>query len=134
MEEIKNEWYKDHSNDDKGNFFDKIKYLRTRKYFKEKIVKLLKLNINSIIIICGAHHKYKKYTNSSMYIDMIIDLFKEYGIDCKLSFKNNPDKDLFVKGFNGLFLINCQSSSLIPNKNKFGSNEGEEYIAIISPV
>lgn len=96
MEEIKNEWYKDHSNDDKGNFFDKIKYLRTRKYFKEKIDKLLKLNINSIIIICGAHHKYDQYTNSSMYIDMIIDLFKEYGIDSKLSLKNNPDKDLLL--------------------------------------
>ena len=63
---------------------------------KEKIDKLLKLNINSIIIICGAHHKYKKYTNSSMYIDMIIDLFKEYGIDSKLSLKNNPDKDLLL--------------------------------------
>ena len=45
-----------------------------------------------------------------------------------------PVKVLLTNGFNGLFLINCQSSWLIPNKNKFGSNVGEDYIAIISPV
>ena len=45
-----------------------------------------------------------------------------------------PDRVLLTNGFNGLFLINCQSSWLIPNRNKFGSNEGEDCIAIISPV
>ena len=44
-----------------------------------------------------------------------------------------PEIDLFTRGFKGLFLINCQSSLLIPNKNKLGSKEGEECIATISP-
>jgi hypothetical protein len=95
-DDIKKEWYKDHSDDHKGNFFDKIKYLRTKKYFQEKIDKLLKLNINLVTIICGAHHKYNKYKNSSMYLDMIIDLLKKNGIDCNLSLKNNPDKDILL--------------------------------------
>ena len=45
-----------------------------------------------------------------------------------------PDKVLLTSGFNGLFLINCQSSWLIPKRNKLGSNEGEDCIATISPV
>ena len=45
-----------------------------------------------------------------------------------------PDNVLFTSGFNGSFFINCQSSWLIPKRNKFGSNEGDECMAIISPV
>ena len=44
-----------------------------------------------------------------------------------------PDIVLLIRGFKGLFFINCQSSVLIPNKNKLGSYEGEDCIAIISP-
>ena len=40
---------------------------------------------------------------------------------------------LFTKGFIGLFLINCQSSWLMPNKNKLGLKEGDDCIAITSP-
>ena len=40
---------------------------------------------------------------------------------------------LLTKGLSGLFLINCQSSWLIPNKNKLGSKEGDDCIATISP-
>ena len=46
----------------------------------------------------------------------------------------NPVKVLLVKGFKGLFLINCHSSWLMPNTNKLGSKEGEECMATISPV
>jgi len=45
-----------------------------------------------------------------------------------------PDKVLLTNGFNGLFLINCQSSWLIPKRNKLGSNDGDDCIATISPV
>ena len=46
----------------------------------------------------------------------------------------NPEIVLLIKGLFGLFLILSQSLKLIPYKNKFGSNDGEECIAIISPV
>ena len=45
-----------------------------------------------------------------------------------------PVRVLLIKGFRGLFLINCHSSLLIPNKNKLGLYDGEEYIAKTSPV
>ena len=45
-----------------------------------------------------------------------------------------PERVLLIKGFRGLFLINSHSSLLIPNKNKLGSYEGEEYMATTSPV
>ena len=31
-----------------------------------------------------------------------------------------PERVLFISGFNGLFLINCHSSLLIPKRNKLG--------------
>ncbi len=46
----------------------------------------------------------------------------------------SPDTVLFNKGFNGSFLILFQFSLSIPYKNKFGLNDGEEFMAIISPV
>ena len=46
----------------------------------------------------------------------------------------NPEIVLLSKGFSGFVLIDPQSFSLIPYKNKLGSKLGEECIAIISPV
>ena len=45
-----------------------------------------------------------------------------------------PETVLFNKGFNGSFLIYFHLFFSIPYKNKFGSKDGEEFIAIISPV
>ena len=45
-----------------------------------------------------------------------------------------PRTPSVFNGFKGLFLINSHSSLLIPNKKRFGSYEGEEYIATTSPV
>ena len=45
-----------------------------------------------------------------------------------------PETVLFNKGFKGFFLISFHFFFSIPYKNKFGSKDGEEFIAIISPV
>ena len=45
-----------------------------------------------------------------------------------------PCIDLFINGFFGLLSISFQLSWLIPYKNRFGSKDGEECIAINSPV
>ena len=105
LEDILNEWYSDNNKYVKGNSHNKILYMRNKKYFIDKINKLHELNINKINIICGAHHKYEKYTNSSTYIDLIIDLFKENNIVSKLSINNEPDKDLLL-GVNAKYFIN----------------------------
>ena len=105
IEDILNEWNSDNDKYEKGNAFDKIKYMRNKKFFIDKINKLRELNIHKINIICGAHIKYETYTNSSKYIDMIIDLFKQNNIDTKLSINNNPDEDLLV-GINAKYFIN----------------------------
>ena len=44
-----------------------------------------------------------------------------------------PETVLFNKGFKGLLLISFHLFFSIQYKNKFGSNDGEEFIAIISP-
>ena len=105
LEDILNEWYSDNNKYEKGNSFNKIKYMRNKKFFIDKINKLRELNIYKINIICGAHIKYEKYTNSSKYIDMIIDLFKQNDILSKLSINNNPDNDLLL-GVNAKYFIN----------------------------
>ena len=46
----------------------------------------------------------------------------------------NPANDLFSKGLNLLFLISFQSLVLIPCVNLFGSNVGDDAMAITSPV
>ena len=46
----------------------------------------------------------------------------------------NPDTVLLISGYNGSSLMSFQSFILIPYKNKLGSNDGEECIAITSPV
>ena len=93
---IINEWNNNKINNEKGNFFDKIIYLRNKKYFNDKIIKLKSLNINKIYIIAGSHIKYDKYKNSSIYIDLIKNLFESNKIKCILLFKNNPDYDILL--------------------------------------
>lgn len=90
------EWNNNKINNEKGNFFDKIKYLRNKKYFYDKIIKLKNLNINKIYIIAGAHVKYNQYKNSSVYIDLIKNLFEYNKIKCILLLKNNPDYDILL--------------------------------------
>ena len=90
------EWNNNKINNEKGNFFDKIKYLRNKKYFNDKIIKLKNLNINKIYIIAGAHIKYNQYKNSSLYIDLIKNLFEYNKIKCILLLKNNPDYDILL--------------------------------------
>lgn len=90
------EWNNNKINNEKGNFFDKIKYLRNKKYFNDKIIKLKNLNINKIYIIAGAHIKYNQYKNSSLYIDLIKNLFEDNKIKCILLLKNNPDYDILL--------------------------------------
>ena len=46
----------------------------------------------------------------------------------------NPEIVLLINGFNSSNLILSHSFWLIPCINKFGLNEGDECIAIISPV
>ena len=94
--EIIQEWNNNKINNEKGNFFDKIKYLRNKKYFNDKIIKLKNLNINKIYIIAGAHIKYNQYKNSSLYIDLIKNLFEYNKIKCILLLKNNPDYDILL--------------------------------------
>ena len=45
-----------------------------------------------------------------------------------------PETVLFNKGFKGFFWISFHLFISIPYKNKFGSKDGEEFIATISPV
>ena len=90
------EWNNNKINNEKGNFFDKIKYLRNKKYFNDKIIKLKNLNINKIYIVAGAHIKYNQYKNSSLYIDLIKNLFEYNKIKCILLLKNNPDYDILL--------------------------------------
>lgn len=90
------EWNNNKINNEKGNFFDKIKYLRNKKYFNDKIIKLKNLNINKIYIIAGAHIKYNQYKNSSLYIDLIKNLFEYNKIHFILLLKNNPDYDILL--------------------------------------
>lgn len=96
LEDILSEWDSNNDKYEKGNAFNPIKYMRNKKFFMDKIKKLHELNINKINIICGAHIKYNEYVNSSIYIDMIIDLFKKNKIESKLSVNNNPDEDLLL--------------------------------------
>ena len=90
------EWNNNKINNEKGNFFDKIKYLKNKKYFNDKIIKLKNLNINKIYIIAGAHIKYNQYKNSSLYIDLIKNLFEYNKIKCILLLKNNPDYHILL--------------------------------------
>lgn len=105
QKEILAEWNNNIINDSKGNFYNKIEYLRNKKYFNSKIDKLKKLDVNKVHIIAGAHVKYKEYKNSSMYIDLVKKLFEDNNIKCILLFKNNPDYDILLS-VNAHYFIN----------------------------
>jgi len=77
-------------------FNHNIWYLYDLGYYKEKIEKLKKLNINNIIIIAGSHIKLKNYKHSTYVINKIKELFEKNGIKVELSLGKNPDDDVIL--------------------------------------
>ena len=68
-------------------------YIYPLKYY-ETIKKMLKniKEVHKIIIVGGAHVKYKKYEKSSKYINKVVNIFnKDYPVSIKVGY--NPDED-----------------------------------------
>ena len=71
-----------------------IMYIHNKKYYLSKIIKLKKLNINKVIIISGSHYKHNNFKNSSYFIDIVKQFFKDNDIKVSLKLGSNPDDDL----------------------------------------
>ena len=68
------------------------------------------------------------------YYQWCFDTYKTHPKTSKLINANDYVSYLFNNGLSGSLFISFHSLELIPYKNKFGSNDGDECIAIISPV
>lgn len=93
--EIKDRWNQNEDNNNKiPNYWTPEKYINTKQYYKSKIIKLKKLNLNNIIIISGSHYKHNNFKNSTYFIDLVKEFFKQNNFNVILKLGNNPDNDL----------------------------------------
>jgi hypothetical protein len=96
-QEIINRWNENNNNNNENkipNYWSPDKYINTKQYYISKIMKLKKLNINKVIIISGSHYKHNNIKNSSYFIDIVKQFFKDNDIKVSLKLGSNPDDDL----------------------------------------
>ena len=95
-QEIINRWNENNNNNENKipNYWTPDKYINTKQYYISKMMKFKKLNINRVIIISGSHYKHNNFKNSSYFIDLVKQFFKDYDIKVSLKLGSNPDDDL----------------------------------------
>lgn len=69
-------------------------YANNLNYYKNIIIELKELNINSVTIIAGSHIKCRNYYLSSYFINIIKQLFEDNGITVQLRLGMHPDEDI----------------------------------------
>lgn len=79
-------------------------YVRSRKYFLEKINKLKKLNVKNIVIIAGSHLDLDNFNKSYEYLDQIIKIFEDNNFNVQYYYGNDPDDDIII-GYKSKYLI-----------------------------
>lgn len=95
-------------------------YINSKDYLSKKISKLHKYGINNLHIICGAHVKLKNYDYSNLYLNEVIDFFKENNFNIELKYAQKADDDLlFSLNFDYFIPSNGQYSRLITDINKY---------------
>jgi hypothetical protein len=82
----------------------KYNYVRSRKYFLEKINKLKKLNVKNIVIIAGSHLPLNNFNKSYEYLDQIIKIFEDNNFNVQYYYGNHPDDDIII-GYKTKYLI-----------------------------
>jgi len=98
-------------------------YIKSKKYYLEKINKLKKYKINSIIIIAASHINIGNYELSSYFINLIKKMFEDYKFKVKLSLANHPDDDLILVANSKYFIpSNGGYSDLLKNISIINNN------------
>jgi hypothetical protein len=69
-------------------------YVKTLKYFQQKIKKLIEMGITKVYLMAGAHIKLPSYKYSIYYINKIVEEIEKAGLQVELKLGGSPDDDL----------------------------------------
>ena len=98
-------------------------YIKSKKYYLDKINKLKLHGINKVIIIAGSHINIGKYDLSSYYINLIKYLFEDHNFNVELRLANHPDEDIqLVKNSKFFISANGSYSDLLKEICKLNNN------------
>ena len=98
-------------------------YIKSKKYYLDKINMLKKENIKNIIIIAASHINIGNYKNSSYFINLIKNLFENNNFNVELRLAKHPDKDIeLVKNSKFFIAANGSYSDLLTEICKLNNN------------
>lgn len=98
-------------------------YIKSKKYYIDKINKLKLNNINKVIIIAGSHINIGKYDLSSYFINLIKYLFEDNNFNVELRLAKHPDADIkLVKNSKYFISSNGSYSDLLKEICKLNNN------------
>lgn len=98
-------------------------YIKSKKYYLDKINMLKKEKIKNIIIIAASHINIGNYENSSYFINLIKNLFENNNFNVELRLAKHPDEDIeLVKNSKFFISANGSYSDLLKEICKLNNN------------
>jgi hypothetical protein len=94
-------------------------YIKSLKYFQQKIKKLIKMGITKVYLMAGSHIKLTSYKYSTYYINKIVEEIEKVGLQVELKLGGSPDDDLlFSMNFDYFIPSGGQYCRLIKELNE----------------
>lgn len=70
------------------------RYVMKRTFYEDHIQTLRRNGVRKVVLVAGSHRDYHAFTRSSMYIDLVRDVFRSRGFDVAARFGQAPDDDV----------------------------------------
>jgi len=86
----------------------RCKYIKSLKYFQQKIKKLIKMGITKVYLMAGAHIQLPSYKYSTYYINKIVEEIEKAGLQVELKLGGSPDDDLLFSMNFDYFIPSCR--------------------------